>query len=153
MVACVGDFGLAKFLYNNGTYTSSSIAMRGTIGYIPPEGGMGAEVSTKWDVYSYGILILELFTGKTPTDSTFSDGLNLRSFCKENLATGVLDIMDARLLGEEILEDKLRACLISVLEIGLACSSELPVERIEIGDVLVKMQAIRDVNTKLEHKK
>ncbi|KAL5718329.1 non-specific serine/threonine protein kinase [Ranunculus cassubicifolius] len=36
MVACVGDFGLAKFLYNNGTYTSSSIAMRGTIGYIPP---------------------------------------------------------------------------------------------------------------------
>ncbi|KAL5703317.1 hypothetical protein ACHQM5_028420 [Ranunculus cassubicifolius] len=145
MVACVGDFGLAKFLYNNGTYTSSSIAIRGTIGYIPPEGGMGAEVSTKWDVYSYGILILELFTGKTPTDSTFSDGLNLRSFCKENLATGVLHIMDERLLGEEILEDKLRACLISVLKIGLACSSELPVERIEIGDVLVKMQAIRDV--------
>ncbi|KAF5192785.1 Receptor kinase-like protein xa21 [Thalictrum thalictroides] len=49
MAASVGDFGLAKFLRKtasgSGTNESNSIAVRGTIGYIPPEYGMGAQVS------------------------------------------------------------------------------------------------------------
>ncbi|PIA45335.1 hypothetical protein AQUCO_01700699v1, partial [Aquilegia coerulea] len=84
MVAYVGDFGLAKILpkaMNNvdGSRTNS-IAVRGTIGYIPPEYGMGSEVSTQGDIYSYGILVLEMFTGKRPTDEMFKDGLTLHDF-------------------------------------------------------------------------
>ncbi|KAF3949618.1 hypothetical protein CMV_024536 [Castanea mollissima] len=50
MIGHVGDFGLARFLHeeptDSSTNQSSSIGLRGTIGYAPPEYGMGNEVST-----------------------------------------------------------------------------------------------------------
>ncbi|XP_058082333.1 probable LRR receptor-like serine/threonine-protein kinase At3g47570 [Magnolia sinica] len=66
MVAHVSDFGIARFLCNS-TNKTNSIAVKGSIGYVAPEYGMGGNVSTAGDVYSYGILLLEMFTGKRPT--------------------------------------------------------------------------------------
>ncbi|KAK9081989.1 hypothetical protein Syun_030971 [Stephania yunnanensis] len=69
MVAHVGDFGLAKFLQRNKnndsgtTNSTSSFSPRGTVGYIPPEYGIGVKPSTR-DMYSYGVLLLEMFAGK-----------------------------------------------------------------------------------------
>ncbi|KAK9124840.1 hypothetical protein Scep_013686 [Stephania cephalantha] len=87
MVAHVSDFWLAKFLQRtnsncSGQDTTSSLSLRGTIGYIPPEYGVGVEASTRGDVYSYGVILLEMFTGKRPTDEAFEDGQDLHHFCK-----------------------------------------------------------------------
>ncbi|KAM7466726.1 hypothetical protein LguiB_014288 [Lonicera macranthoides] len=70
MVAHVGDFGLAKFLLPelSNANQSSSIGIRGTIGYVAPEYGLGGEASMNGDLYSYGILLLEMMTGRSPID-------------------------------------------------------------------------------------
>uniref|UniRef100_A0A7N2LER6 non-specific serine/threonine protein kinase n=1 Tax=Quercus lobata TaxID=97700 RepID=A0A7N2LER6_QUELO len=162
MIGHVSDFGLAKFLHaiiqDSSADQSSSIGVRGTIGYTPPEYGMGNEVSIYGDVYSYGILLLEMFTGKRPTNSMFLNGLNLRDFVKANLPERIIDIIDPNLPwerqeGEIRMNDthnedqneslKIQECLILILEIGLACSTEVPRERMDITDALVELHLIR----------
>ncbi|KAK4592282.1 hypothetical protein RGQ29_016706 [Quercus rubra] len=161
MVGHVGDFGLAKFLHDAtqdcSTNQSSSIGIRGTIGYTPPEYGMGNEVSIYGDVYSYGILLLEMFTGKRPTDSIYQDNLNLHDSVKAALPEHIIDIVDPFLLWERQEEEtrndtrnedpngsfNIQECLISILEIGVACSTQYPRERMNINVVVVELHKIR----------
>ena len=46
------------------------------------EYGVGSEVSMHGDVFSFGILLLEMFTGKRPTDDMFKDNLSLHNYVK-----------------------------------------------------------------------
>ncbi|XP_026436181.1 probable LRR receptor-like serine/threonine-protein kinase At3g47570 [Papaver somniferum] len=109
----VGDFGLAKFhgglIINVETehHTSStSVGIRGSVGYAAPEYGMGSDVSTGGDIYSYGIIILEMITGRRPTNIMFTDGLNLHTFAKTALLSDrVMEIIDPALLVNLRLED------------------------------------------------
>ncbi|XXG53729.1 hypothetical protein AAC387_Pa03g1783 [Persea americana] len=104
MVAHVGDFGLARILSedtNNSRTQTNSLAIRGSIGYVAPEYGMGANTSTYGDVYSYGILLLEMLTGKRPSDDMFKNNLNLHQFAKMALRERVMEIIDHRLLSHE----------------------------------------------------
>lgn len=61
---------------------------------------MGNEVSTNGDVYSYGILLPEMFTGKRPTDDIFKDGFSLHGFVKAALPERLVDVVDPVLLWE-----------------------------------------------------
>ncbi|MCO5581004.1 hypothetical protein L7F22_034880 [Adiantum nelumboides] len=72
----VSDFGLAKLLEDNETHVTTVIA--GTFGYLAPEYLLNGRATEKADVYSYGVVLLELVSGKRPTDSSFVEkGLNI----------------------------------------------------------------------------
>ncbi|XP_004308628.1 PREDICTED: probable LRR receptor-like serine/threonine-protein kinase At3g47570-like [Fragaria vesca subsp. vesca] len=168
MTACVCDFGLATFLLDTSCpvpsvqYPSNSI--RGTIGYIAPEYGMGSAVSTHGDVYSYGILLLEMLTGTRPTDDMFRDDKNLHNFVLMALPERVKEICDPVLLQEkenctstnpasnrnDVQYDetqRIEDCLISIARIGVACSVHMPKARMEIGKVVAELRVIRDILT------
>nr|XP_010905749.1 probable LRR receptor-like serine/threonine-protein kinase At3g47570 [Elaeis guineensis] len=148
MVAHVGDFGLARFMSKASTNSlvdnSGSIRIKGTLGYIAPEYGASGQVSTFGDIYSYGILLLEMLTRKSLlNDDMFKDGLSFRKFVEIIFPERVMAIVDPLMpLAED--ESKTHECLISIARIGLSCSNGLVRERLNISDVAKTMHVIRD---------
>ncbi|XP_055962086.1 probable LRR receptor-like serine/threonine-protein kinase At3g47570 [Mercurialis annua] len=147
MTAHVGDFGLVKFLSQQisqySTGQSSSLRAIGTIGYCPPEYGLGTDASTSGDVFSFGILLLEMFTGKRPTDDIFKDGLSLHNFVERALPEQVIQIIDPNLRLREDANHILIECLILIFQIGISCSSESPQERLYIDDAVAQLSSVR----------
>ncbi|KAL7246595.1 hypothetical protein ACSBR2_001655 [Camellia fascicularis] len=153
MTAHVGDFGLAKIISTVSSeevrYQSNSTAVRGTIGYVAPEYAMGSRASPLADVYSYGILLLEMLTGKKPTDNVFKDDVSLHSFVESALPEQVTEIVDPRILSEDEPISWLKDNLVSVLRIGIACSMESPRDRMQIQYVVNELCKIRNAYEKL----
>lgn len=69
--AFLSDFGLARLLSASETHATTDVA--GTFGYVAPEYAMTCRLSDKADVYSYGVVLLELLSGKRALDPSFSD--------------------------------------------------------------------------------
>ena len=118
------------------------------------EYGLGNEVSTKGDVYSYGILLLEMITGKRPTNSVFEGGLNLHNYAGMALPNRVMEVVDPKLLNniDEVIGNHNRSptnrteeCLISMINVGVACSVELPQERWDISKAISELHLFRDI--------
>ncbi|GFP88493.1 probable LRR receptor-like serine/threonine-protein kinase at3g47570 [Phtheirospermum japonicum] len=156
MMARVGDFGLAR-LVPKFDEQLSSIGFKGTIGYAAPEHGLGAQRSILGDVYSFGILLLEMFTGKRPTDDLFTENSSLHSFVKMAVPDRVVEILDNSALCQEVtgnavtwdegwscLSNEKRSCLVYVLQIGVMCSSESPKDRMTMRQVCRELVTIRD---------
>lgn len=77
----VSDFGLAKLLEDNSSHVTTIVA--GTFGYLAPEYMQSGRATEKGDVYSYGVMLLELISGKRPTDASLIDkGLHLVSWVR-----------------------------------------------------------------------
>ncbi|KAK4350724.1 hypothetical protein RND71_030037 [Anisodus tanguticus] len=116
------------------------------------EYGTGAKVSVLGDIDSFRILILEIFTGKRPTDTSFQESFSLHHFVKRSLPKGVVELLDKTALdcempgtgtkGEECwtnLNKEQVECLFSILEIGVACSVESPKDRLTMRQVYSKL--------------
>ncbi|XP_045798957.1 putative serine/threonine-protein kinase isoform X1 [Trifolium pratense] len=69
----IGDFGLAKLFPDNVTHVSTRVA--GTMGYLAPEYALLRQLTKKADVYSFGILMLEIISGKSSSKAAFGDNI------------------------------------------------------------------------------
>ncbi|XP_061966553.1 probable LRR receptor-like serine/threonine-protein kinase At3g47570 [Populus nigra] len=142
MVAHVCDFGIAKLL--GASESVSQTKTLATIGYMAPEYGLDGLVSTRIDVYSFGIMLMEIFTRKRPTDEMFEGEMSLKRLVKESLPDSVIDIVDSNLLnrgdGHSLNKEH---CVTSIMELALQCTKESPEERINMVEILARLKNIK----------
>ncbi|XP_042031665.1 receptor kinase-like protein Xa21 isoform X2 [Salvia splendens] len=143
MIAHVGDFGISK-LFENGEVAVHTINMA-TVGYAAPEFGSEGRISTSGDVYSYGILLLEMFTSKRPTDDMFKGEMSIKVWVenalKENaigqvVAPGLVSREDSKF------STKLE-CVKSVFDLAMKCLAYSPEERVNMMQVVAALQKIK----------
>lgn len=127
--AKIADFGLARLLIQQGEATVSAVA--GSFGYIAPEYAQTSKVDDKIDVYSFGVILLELTTGK---EANFGD----ENYCLAewawrhvNQGKPIADVLDKKIMEAFYLDGM---CI--VFKVGVKCTSKMPSARPSMREVL-----------------
>ncbi|PUZ55037.1 hypothetical protein GQ55_5G180200 [Panicum hallii var. hallii] len=142
--AKVSDFGMARMVNVVDTHLSVS-TLAGTPGYVPPEYYQSFRCTTKGDVYSYGVVLLELLTGKPPTDSTdFGEDNNLVGWVKQHTKLNVTDVFDPELLEDD---PALKIELLEHLKVACACLDDRPSRRPTMLKVMAMFKEIQAGST------
>ena len=158
--AYVADFGLARVLDPSDSHVSTVVA--GTLGYVPPEYYHTCRATPKGDIYSFGVVMLELITGRRPllfdddhktmtkhgtngdddTTNKYNDDSNLVDWVRRlSHDSRILDIFCPSVKGNG--QDLHGLNLF--LELSLACTSEAPSERPDMREVSYALEALLKV--------
>jgi len=138
--AYIADFGLAKLVDDAAAdFGRSSNTVAGSYGYIAPEYGYMLKITAKSDVYSYGVVVLEVLTGKQPIDPTIPDGLHVVDWVRRHKG-GLAGVLDPALRGRSDTEVEE---MLQVMGVALLCVSPMPDERPTMKDVAAMLKEIR----------
>ncbi|KAK6146657.1 hypothetical protein DH2020_020526 [Rehmannia glutinosa] len=146
MEARVSDFGMARLISALDTHLSVS-TLAGTPGYVPPEYYQSFRCTAKGDVYSFGVILLELLTGRRPTDKEDFGDTNLVGWVKSKVREGKgMEVIDGELVcvskrsdedeAEEVKE------MVRYLEITLQCVDDFPSKRPNMLQVVAMLREL-----------
>uniref|UniRef100_A0A0D9XIP5 Receptor kinase-like protein Xa21 n=1 Tax=Leersia perrieri TaxID=77586 RepID=A0A0D9XIP5_9ORYZ len=148
MTAHISDFSLATIISAETKRQclgeSSSVGINGTIGYLAPEYGMGTGISREGDIYSYGVLVLEMLTGRRPTDTMFHDAISLPKHVEMAYPDKLLDIMDSAILQDGNSQEVLDWFITPISRLGLACCRDSASQRIKMDEVVKELSGIKE---------
>ncbi|XP_058751868.1 receptor-like protein kinase [Vicia villosa] len=131
----IADFGIAKLLDQSST-SNPSLSVPGTIGYIAPENAYTTVSSRECDVYSYGVVLLELITRKKVVDSSFPEGTDLVGWVRLLWSeTGEINQIVDSSLANECLDTNIMENVAEVLMVALRCAENDPHKRPKMTDV------------------
>ncbi|GJV85775.1 putative receptor-like protein kinase [Tanacetum coccineum] len=132
----IADFGMAR-LFNPEETQADTNRIVGTYGYMAPEYAMHGQFSVKSDVFSFGVLVLEMVTGQKNSCFRNGEGIeDLLSFAWKTWRNGTpLDIIDPTLkTGSGSLRDTIRC-----IHIGLLCVQENAADRPSMASVVLML--------------
>ncbi|XP_021756793.1 putative leucine-rich repeat receptor-like serine/threonine-protein kinase At2g24130 [Chenopodium quinoa] len=159
MNALVTDFGIAKLVkeddeslsvHDSASFNSTDELLCGSVGYIAPEYGLGRRASTQGDVYSFGVLLLEIVTGKRPTDVLFDEGSSLQEWVKSHYPHNLEPIIELPLkrfapygIGSQNKKIVLREIILELIELGLICTQHSASTRPTMLDIAQEMGRLK----------
>ena len=116
--------------------------------WLCSEYGLADTISTQGDVYSYGILLLEMLTRRKPVSDMFFEDLNLHKWVNLAFPNQVKGVIDSSLFNEmdkdEFQDNNIYKCLVSLLHVGLICSKDSPQERPTMRVVVTMLKSIKE---------
>ncbi|OVA02311.1 Protein kinase domain [Macleaya cordata] len=133
--ARIADFGLARMMIRKNE-TVSMVA--GSYGYIAPEYGYTLKVDEKSDIYSFGVVLMELLTGRWPVDPEFGEAVNIVEWVREKIRNNrtLEEALDPNVGGncKHVQEE-----MLLVLRVALLCTAKLPKDRPSMRDVITML--------------
>uniref|UniRef100_J3MLP5 Uncharacterized protein n=1 Tax=Oryza brachyantha TaxID=4533 RepID=J3MLP5_ORYBR len=133
----ISDFGLARLFGGDQTQDVTNRVV-GTYGYMAPEYAMRGHYSVKSDVFSFGVLILEIVTGKRNSGSYYSEQSgDLLSVIWEHWTTGTITEMVDRSMAGGASGREIARCI----HVGLLCVQENPASRPTMSAVNVMLSS------------
>ncbi|XP_072957336.1 cold-responsive protein kinase 1 [Typha angustifolia] len=140
----ISDFGLAKLFPSNMTHISTRVA--GTIGYLAPEYAIRGQLTKRADVYSFGVLLLEIVTGRSNTNTLlpYEDQFLLDRTWALYERDELCKIVDTSLSDDS---DVKEACMF--LKVGLLCTQDNPLVRPSMSKVVKMLTGERGVDVKI----
>ncbi|XP_023765139.1 cold-responsive protein kinase 1 isoform X1 [Lactuca sativa] len=142
----ISDFGLAKLFPSHLTHISTRIA--GTLGYLAPEYAIRGQLTRKADIYSFGVLLLEIVSGKSNQNKQLPvEEQYLLERVWELYREGELKRLVDTLMGDNDDDfDKDEAC--RYLKIGLLCTQRLQKNRPSMSNVMMMLNDEKDLDEK-----
>ncbi|VAI89535.1 unnamed protein product [Triticum turgidum subsp. durum] len=139
--AYLADFGLAK-LMNSPNYHHAMSRIAGSYGYIAPEYGYTANITEKSDVYSYGVVLLEILSGRSAIEPMVSDSLHIVEWAKKKMGSyePAVNILDPKLRG---MPDQLVQEMLQTLGIAIFCVNPAPAERPTMKEVVAFLKEVK----------
>ncbi|KAI4349337.1 hypothetical protein L6164_009937 [Bauhinia variegata] len=133
--ARIADFGLAKMMIRKNE-TVSMVA--GSYGYIAPEYGYTLKVDEKIDIYSYGVVLLELLIGKRPLDPEFGESVDIVEWIRRKIRDNksLEEALDPNVGNSKHVQEE----MLLVLRIALLCTAKLPKDRPSMRDVIMMLE-------------
>ncbi|XP_044956046.1 G-type lectin S-receptor-like serine/threonine-protein kinase At2g19130 [Hordeum vulgare subsp. vulgare] len=139
----IADFGMAKLFRRD--YSRVLTTIRGTIGYLAPEWITGVAITPKVDVYSYGMMVLEIISGKRNSCAPCSSGGNLDIFFPVHAAHKLLEgdvgsLVDHMLHGDVNLDEAELAC-----KVACWCIQDNELDRPTMGHVVQILEGLVEI--------
>ncbi|KAK9151924.1 hypothetical protein Syun_010233 [Stephania yunnanensis] len=132
----ISDFGLAR-LFEESQYVGNTRNVAGTYGYMPPEYAIHGRFSTKSDVFSFGVIVLEIVMGRSIGSFHNSDSNNLQGHAWRHWTRGsYFELLD-RCLGNRYIESEVVRCI----HIALLCIQEDTDQRPTMSSVVVMLSS------------
>uniref|UniRef100_J3N113 non-specific serine/threonine protein kinase n=1 Tax=Oryza brachyantha TaxID=4533 RepID=J3N113_ORYBR len=143
LVPKLTDFGMGKIVADEDADATVSVIV-GTLGYIAPEHGYSTRLTEKSDVYSYGVVLLELLCRKMAVDPAFGDGVDIVTWMRSNLGQAADGRSIMNCLDEEIMywpEDEQSKAL-DLLDLAMSCAQLACQSRPSMRDVVNNLMRI-----------
>ncbi|GAB2233255.1 hypothetical protein Droror1_Dr00002474 [Drosera rotundifolia] len=137
----VAEIEISKLLDpSRGTASISAVA--GSFGYIPPEYAFTMQVTAPGNVYSYGVILLEILTTRLPIDEAFGEGSDLVKWVHNAPSREETpeQILDARL---STVSFAWRKQMLATLKVALLCTDSMPGKRPKLKKVIEMLQEIQ----------
>ena len=139
--AHLSEFGLEKLTVATAPGEASTSASVGAVGYVSPEAVLTGEVTKESDVYSFGIVLLELLTGKRPV--MFTQDEDIVKWVKKQLQRGqITELLEPGLLELDPESSEWEEFLLGV-KVGLLCTAPDPLDRPTMSDIVFMLEGCR----------